>query len=116
MLGIEAAVLILVGYGESVTLVQQVTGAKRKKRLRRITSELRGFVTSGEDARNRPDNPNARITSANAWIVEVERYLASRSEKALLEFRWGSGRQVSMELQARLDNLHRISQNAENYF
>ena len=115
MLGIEAAVLILVAYGELVTLVQQINGAKRKKRLRRITSELRGFITSGEEAQNRGDSFNARIASARAWIADVETYLASQSQKAFEEFRWGSG-PVSTELQVRLDNLHRISQNAENYF
>jgi len=116
MLGIEAAVLILVAYGESVTLVQQITGAKRKKRLRRIRSELRGFITSGEKVQNGgPDSWNARIASQRAWIADVETYLASQSEKALEEFRWVSG-PVSTELQMRLDNLHRISQNEENYF
>ena len=115
MLGIEAAVLILVAYGELVMLVQQITGAKRKKRLRRITSELRGFITSGEEAQNRGDGHNARIESARAWIADVETYLASQSQKAFEEFRWGSI-PVSTELQVRLDNLHRISQNAENHF
>jgi hypothetical protein len=115
MLGIEAAVLILVAYGELVTLVQQITGANRKKRLRRITSELRGFITSGEEAQNRGDGFNARIASARAWIADVETYLASQSQKAFEEFRWGSI-PASTELQVRLDNLHRISQNAENYF
>jgi len=115
MLGIEAAVLILVAYGESVTLAQQITGAKRKKRLRRIAGELRGFITSGEMAQSQPGSSNARIASARAWIAGVESYLASQSEKASEEFRWGSG-PVSTELQMRLDNLHRILQNAESYF
>jgi hypothetical protein len=115
MLAVEAAVLVLVAYGELVTLVQQITGAKRKKRLRRITSELRGFITSGEEARNRLDSWNARIARARTWIADVEGYLKPRSEKAFEEFRWGSG-PVSTELQVRLDNLHRISQNAEHYF
>jgi hypothetical protein len=115
MLGIEAAVMILVAYEVGVTIFQQITGAKRKKRLRGITSKLRGFITSGENALNSPDSWNARIASGRAWTADVETYLASQSEKALEEFRWGTG-PVSTELQVRLDNLHRISQNAENYF
>ena len=115
MLGIEAAALILLVYAALVTLFQQITGAKRKKRLRRITSELRGFITSGKEARDGPGTLNAHIESAKTWIAEVERYLASHSEKACEEFGWGSG-PVTMELQMRLDNLHRISQNPENYF
>ena len=107
--------MILVAYEVGVTIFQQITGAKRKKRLRGITSKLRGFITSGENALNSPDSWNARIASGRAWTADVETYLASQSEKALEEFRWGTG-PVSTELQVRLDNLHRISQNAENYF
>ena len=114
MLGINAVVLVLVTYQATVMVVQQITGLNRKKRLRTITGELRGFISSGKEAQNSPDW-NARIESTKAWIAHVEEYLAPQSEKALEEFRWGSG-PVSTELQVRLDNLHRISQNAENYF
>jgi hypothetical protein len=143
MLGIEAAVLLFVGYEVGVTISHQIGGVTRRRRLHGIAADLRGFLASGQIVRNKvPSWMNGYdqewAESAQSWITAVEKYLTDRSpDRALVEFRhitlaqeqrqhmdvhgriWhisGGMGDLYQQLTARLDNLHRVALRCEDYF
>jgi hypothetical protein len=145
MLGIEAAVLLFVGYEVGVTITHQIKGVRYRRKLRGIAADLRGFLTSGNLIRQ--EVPSwldgvhghgiAWAESVQSWIANAEKYLAEQSpDRALVEFRHiavftqeqrrhmdEQGRTISgslgviyQQLTTRLDNLHQIALRCEDYF
>lgn len=96
MLGIEAAVLLFVAYEVGVTITNQIRGGIYRRRLRRITADLRGFLSSGNMVRNKVPSWSDGLhghtqpwaESAQLWITDVEKYLTDVSpDRGLVEFR-----------------------------
>ena len=146
MLAIEALVLLFVGYEVSVTIVHQIQGKIRSKRLREIEKSLRSFLSSGIAIKNKVSRWTTTSTydeewvqSIKSWCIDVENYLdRQNSENAANEFRHvallsqdqrqhlddhGSIFHISGHmgdmfqlLSVRLENLHRIAQHCEDYF
>lgn len=142
MLVVEMLVLIFVGYEVGVTIKHQIQAHYRGKKICNITADLRGLIVQGEEVRRLvPTGPHGAydpdwVGAVRSWTESVETYIGGLSAKSLAEFRrirlddahrllisdfgWqeitGSSAMEFQRLNARLDNLHRITQNCEDYF
>lgn len=138
---LEIGVFLLILY-EIVSPHALIHRAARKRKLHKIETILRRFISDGETMRvkasdwRQPTYDHNLTQAAESWSIDVEKYL-SRSEKALAEFRrvrledtqrlhvnqfGGIGRVSGTKgdffqlLSSRLENLYRIAHKCEDYF